>query len=1321
MLKMTNKKSITLFLLITTIILIGLSTVSAEEVDNPTNVAKSMQILHAPQNTHQLTEDTYSTYFDENSNLKEDSIEEGDTLDLSGTISNRNFTITKSLTLTSSQHNGKIINGTIRVNGVNGITITNLNITNGDDKVHPLTRGSGIIINQTNNSVIKNNYIVIQQQGDALCLARTINSTIENNYMVTLYYHTSATASSSHSVLVLLGANYTNINNNTVLSEGSNSIYASPWSTTDLPPAAGNSFYINITNNYVGCLVDNIGWYNGITIGGSFSNIINNTVVRAGTGIVPGIEAVVTGNKLYNVTTGISAGSFGVTCKNDIITGNYINNSVRSGTTTGIGLATDGIAINNTIIDVATGISISANAKNILVEGNSIIDDVMTTTAGITSGTGKVTNLTITNNTVIIKGPNAVKVNGTTHNVTDNYLYSSVASGNAAVIAPEDAIIEDNTPIKHLGFTSTNHNVTFGLTYDNQPQQGTISYKITNNANKVVKSGKKGTDAEGLLTIGINDIPVGKYNIEASYEDLSIKGAFTKKYDVIITAENTTINYGETVNITVTVKDENGKPVTGGKVTLREGGTSYSPADVINGTAQIRFSGNAWTHNCNITYNGYENYDAGMGQVTIDVLKIGLTYIFPNKIAKPGDEVEYTVEIRDENGKPISYVGYFYVEIDGENLTDTSGNAEKFRILSQSNITFTITASTDPKITTIKVIFPYDNDTYYSGGPNYLNSIGVGNLVVTDKEIANIYYNTSGTDYYYLTAKVFENKTFTIRGEYNSNGKPYSGYSLSSDMTLYIDDDTLTVPIKWGDGKFNITGLSEGNYTLKGQISDDEYASAITVGRLEVFKYDTSLKADIFYGYAGSEVVVPVTVTAESNQKVKSGTVILTINEKQFSANVKNGVASVNVTLPVIDGSYDVDLQYISDNDWFYNGNGNTYATAMAFIPPANPITISVPNVTGNLSGVVTIPITVTKGDEAISTGDVIVKIQDSIVFATVNNGIANVEFKLPATVGEYPLAVTYTNGVDTATGSGIVVVVNETKTESKISLNIKKEDEKVSLSGKLTDNETNPIEGLIYITLISSNADVTVYNTTSKNDGTYNLTLSSLSGEYDVESSFNGNDAYYSSTSGVKHFSTVITNKTDIEAPNLNAVYGDKNQFIGVVTDEDGNPIAGHHVALNLTRLSSGASKIYWVTTDYEGKYTLDINLAPGNYTARTVLDESGYVGDTVSYINIAKPTEVIQTAISSGNYSIKRNAGESFSSRLYTVNGGGLGGENVNLILANSKGQSKTYTLVTSGDGTFSIPINLAVGSYTVVCSFSGTTLYESSTSTSTIVVYE
>ena len=45
---------------------------------------------------------------------------------------------------------------------------------------------------------------------------------------------------------------------------------------------------------------------------------------------------------------------------------------------------------------------------------------------------------------------------------------------------------------------------------------------------------------------------------------------------------------------------------------------------------------------------------------------------------------------------------------------------------------------------------------------------------------------------------------------------------------------------------------------------------------------------------------------------------------------------------------------------------------------------------------------------------------------------------------------------------------------------------------------------------------------------------------------------------------------------------------------------LIGQHIALNLTRLSNGQSKVYWVTTDTDGAFQLAINLGIGEYSAK-------------------------------------------------------------------------------------------------------------------------
>ena len=61
------------------------------------------------------------------------------------------------------------------------------------------------------------------------------------------------------------------------------------------------------------------------------------------------------------------------------------------------------------------------------------------------------------------------------------------------------------------------------------------------------------------------------------------------------------------------------------------------------------------------------------------------------------------------------------------------------------------------------------------------------------------------------------------------------------------------------------------------------------------------------------------------------------------------------------------------------------------------------------------------------------------------------------------------------------------------------------------------------------------------------------------------------------------------------------------MLTYSNGTPIVGQHIALNLTRLSSGASKVYWVTTDSNGEFQQMIELGVGNYTASATFSGTG------------------------------------------------------------------------------------------------------------------
>jgi hypothetical protein len=86
-----------------------------------------------------------------------------------------------------------------------------------------------------------------------------------------------------------------------------------------------------------------------------------------------------------------------------------------------------------------------------------------------------------------------------------------------------------------------------------------------------------------------------------------------------------------------------------------------------------------------------------------------------------------------------------------------------------------------------------------------------------------------------------------------------------------------------------------------------------------------------------------------------------------------------------------------------------------------------------------------------------------------------------------------------------------------------------------------------------------------------------------------------------VKYSKSNVKKESHIVSENFKEVFGKAGNFTIKLLDKYGNPIIGQHVALQLTRLSTGASKIYWVTTDVLGFANLEIHLAPGDYSVKS------------------------------------------------------------------------------------------------------------------------
>lgn len=129
-------------------------------------------------NTLNLTDSNYSSYFHDDGTLRNDTVNPGDTLKLSGIFYNRNMTIDLPVKLVGD--GAVLYNGTIKITEKgSGTTISNMGIKNDNQQ--------GIIIYKSGNNTIENSTVTVNQdkQSYALYLYKASNNSIRNNTFTT--------------------------------------------------------------------------------------------------------------------------------------------------------------------------------------------------------------------------------------------------------------------------------------------------------------------------------------------------------------------------------------------------------------------------------------------------------------------------------------------------------------------------------------------------------------------------------------------------------------------------------------------------------------------------------------------------------------------------------------------------------------------------------------------------------------------------------------------------------------------------------------------------------------------------------------------------------------------------------------------------------------------------------------------------------------------------------------------------------------------------------------------------------------------------------
>ena len=606
-----------------------------------------------------ITNDNYGNYFDNETGdaLEDAPFNNGDILKIAN-VSDKYFVINKNLTILPAGDNTTFKNvGFNFVSGSEGSVVDGITIENNAQK-------------WVNNNQIQLIPILIQYSK---------NVTVVNSYIHSSANHAFALANSS----------YCNIKNNTLSTITS---VSGGWGgkTTFL---ISLSRYNNITDNKMYSTSANViqflFGFPGVKVGKGISefNLIKNNYLNGTTGMNSamcyGIRIM--GNNAAGKPTG-----------QNTFAGNVISNAF-------IGIQAQGdvkevIAINNTFINVKTGIDVYSNVADggIVVKGNSINasnigillkkgyaiienNTINADSYGIQFTSADSKNSIVDNNVIISGKDYAISVAGTNTSITDNYIISKDYYGNGAVTSKSnDTIIENNTPagasINTDISASINKNATIKIDVLPFDANGNVTIKF-NGKSETVSFNASQTIVYDLGVLGIGDYEVTViYNGNAKYNATNITKTFSigKISDYNVTLNTTDVVAGENSTLVIILPED-----ATGVVNVTVGKDSYK-ANVTDGVASVKINSLiAGDYKVNVTYSGDKTYEVSNNVFNLAVNPMKVNLNISDVVMFYRDGTRMVAILTDIKGNPITNATVYFT-INGKTYartTDTNGTA----------------------------------------------------------------------------------------------------------------------------------------------------------------------------------------------------------------------------------------------------------------------------------------------------------------------------------------------------------------------------------------------------------------------------------------------------------------------------------------------------------------------------------------------------------------------------------------------------------------------------------------------------------------------
>ena len=721
---------------------------------------------------------------------------------------------------------------------------------------------------------------------------------------------------------------------------------------------------------------------------------------------------------------------------------------------------------------------------------------------------GTIINSNFTNNKAQYGG--AAWINEGTVDISNSNFINNTATVEAGAIGFEPAYTKITATVYGTNFINNTAGVDGGAIYSNGDLR--ISDSDFDN-NKAQKADIIYSNINGLLSINGNNY--SNYT-ENKAPIINLAGIETISSDggVIITVlDNKTVNvcYGDVVTLHAIITVDgvlvanqdlsfsvyNGEDVVVCKANSLLNGSyvaTYKINDVINKTVSIVYDGPEVHINTGILNVSKANPDLTVGALNITVGDLEIITVTGPKdatglITLTLNGIDYILPIYNGEAKfyfqDLAYGTYdVSASYSGDNHYVAAENSTVFKVdkvlanlnIHVEDITFgenglviiTLPSDIDGSIVTVNVngkVYPVTVENGFAKLP--LRELNAGDYTISAVFAGNDKY-LPGVSNALLTVSKADSALNVLISDVGYDGvfninvalTGVDAIGLNGNVIVTVNNKDYSVNIVNGKGTAVGVKLAAGTYDFTAAwAGNDNYNAVGDSGKFSVAKVDSIIDVAVSDIKVGEDAVISVKLLSDA-----TGSVTVTVNGKDYTETVVNGVANVKVA-DLKAGTYDVAVKYSGDNN--YNAAVATSSFTVSKVDSTMDVTVNDIVFGGDLTVDAVLP-----GD---ATGEVVITVNG------VDYPVPIVDGKATGTIsglaaGDYTVTVKYA-GDDKYVGVEVAEGVNVAKAQPVLGVVIADVDygNGFVIEATLTGVNSAPLSGNVIVTVAGKEYTVKV------------------------------------------------------------------------------------------------------------------------------------------------------------------------------------------------------------------------------------------------------